>query len=189
MRFRCLGIALLIGVSSCAQAAPDFGKQVTYVFSTDYFNQITKDPALPDSCWDTLQMQGQLTFLVNEIGVTFVDARGKLDVNQTTPDSAPLDCKDRIPLLYRLDNLQANVTGPPSSVRFTVESSGVASGTTYTRRYTYKGSLNQDGGTGVLTYELDGTTLTGKKVTVNTNFGVTLIPVTNAHKVDPPGKG
>jgi hypothetical protein len=177
------GIALVLAATSCEKAAPDFGKTVQYAFSSKYEPQLSVGPATTDSCLRSVKVSGTLTFKVNQVGVTFVDAEGELHLTQTRP---PLDnntaCKSAPPLSFTTA-LAASATGSADDVTFVVTEVGPG----YTRRYLYQGTLDDKGGVGILTYDVDGT-IAGVHSTNTIRVGIALVPVT-IQKVDPIPKG
>jgi hypothetical protein len=147
-------------------------------------------PAPTDSCFRDVKVDGSIMFKVNDVGVTFVDATGRLDLTQSRPpldNNRPCDGVGGIPLAFSTGVMEANVTGPPDDFTFVVQRTDTAAnGTIYTRRYTYAGTLTADSGVGILTYELIGS---GSMLTTNTiRVGIALTPFV-PQKTDRPGAG
>ncbi len=195
MKLQLFGVAMLVVIAGCDPVAPDFGKTLRYEFSTKYIEQRTLAPGLVlgDSCFRPVRVDGSLTFKVNQVGVTFVDADGRLDLTQSRP---PLDSNvpcDGIPLTFQVTGMQSKVTGSPDDITFVVEQTGTASNkpplapTQYTRRYTYTGTMTDTSGVGILTYELIGNG-PGIATTNTIRVGISLHPIV-PQKVEPAGKG
>jgi hypothetical protein len=145
-------------------------------------------PAVTDSCFRPVRIEGVIEFKVNDIGVTFVAADAALAVTQSRP---PLDntlpC-DKIPLVFETLPMRGQVSGAPDDATFTFQDSVNAPGLTYVRRYTYNGTLNQEGGVGILTYEVKGVG-NGLTTTDTIRLGVALTPITGVEKAPLLGKG
>jgi hypothetical protein len=182
-----IGVLLLIGATSCERATPDFGKSVAYTFNSNFMLQRSMGLPVVDSCFHAAKPTGTLKFKINDASVTLVDADGMLDVTEEADASTTVF--DNIPMFYQSGPLRSAPTGSRDDVTFSVTTSGVAAGAAYSRRFTYTGSLKEDGGVGILRYELSGTSNFGSTTTNNIiRVGVALKPFVS-QKIDPAAKG
>jgi hypothetical protein len=188
MKLPFLGIALLVTVASCAPDEPQFGEQVTFGFISDYTLQTSRNMPVVDSCKRAFMLSGSMTVVVRDAS-TALDADGKLDITQF-PDNAPDMCPGvNIPLFYRTGLLAVPVTGTPSDAKLDLKLNFVSGSTVYSRTLTYSGTLDKTGGSGTLTYSINGTTNGTIQTTAQMVIPVTLVPVTGAVKIEPRPKG